>query len=167
MAEAAKGIRGRIRGGKGYVIVGTSVSGHGVSQTLGAAEKFTLKFPGTSGRGATLQLLAPTGRYFGPVVLQRKGGTAFLSLSGKPANLGEVVLHEGWAAPVHAAPKKAVDRTRTTQLGADGAPLGAGRLGVVAATPGALRSSAATGDDPHSPGADPDGDGIVNAYDAD
>ena len=27
--------------------------------------------------------------------------------------------------------------------------------------------SAAIGDDPHSPGSDPDGDGIVNAYDAD
>src|SRR5439155_1579374 len=167
MAEAAKAIRGRVRGGKGYVIVGTSVSGRGVSQTLGAAEKFALRFPGTSGRGATLQLLAPSGRYFGPVVLRQKGSTAFLALSGNPANLGQIVLHDGWAAAVRAVPKKAVDRSRTTNVGADGAPSGAGRLGVVATTAAALRASAAIGDDPHSPGADPDGDGIVNAYDAD
>ena len=167
MAEAAKAIRGRVRGGKGYVIVGTSVSGQGVSQTLGAAEKFALRFPGTSGRGATLQLLAPSGRYFGPVVLRQKGSTAFLALSGNPANLGQIVLHDGWAAAVRAVPKKAVDRSRTTNVGADGAPSGAGRLGVVATTAAALRASAAIGDDPHSPGADPDGDGIVNAYDAD
>ena len=63
-ADAAKGVRGRLRGGKGYVIVGTSVSGEGVSQTLGASEKFALRFPGTSGRDATLQLLTPAGRYF-------------------------------------------------------------------------------------------------------
>ena len=59
-----------------------------------------------------------------------------------------------------------MDRRRTTQLGADGAPLGAGRLGLVASA-GAARTSGDTGDDPHSPGSDPDGDGIVNAYDAD
>jgi len=165
-AEAAKRVRGRVRGGDGYVIVGTSRVGEGVTQTLGANGKFALKFPGSAGRGATLQLLAPTGRYFGPIVLRRSGGSAFLVLSGKPANLGQIVLHEGWAAPVHAAPAKAVDRSRPTVVGADGAPLGAGRLGVVAVTP-ALRAPDASGDDPHSAGADPDGDGIVNAYDAD
>ena len=166
VADAAKGVRGRLRGGKGYVIVGTSVSGEGVSQTLGASEKFALRFPGTSGRDATLQLLTPAGRYFGPVVLRHKGSTALLSLSGKPGNLGDIVLHDGWAATVHPTAGKLVDRRRTTQLGADGAPLGAGRLGVVASA-GAARTSGDTGDDPHSPGSDPDGDGIVNAYDAD
>src|SRR5207245_2677283 len=80
---AARGVRGRLRGGKGYVIVGTSVSGEGVSQTLGASEKFALRFPGTSGRDATIQLLTPAGRYFGPVVLRHKGSTGLLSLSGK------------------------------------------------------------------------------------
>src|SRR6185295_6220444 len=165
-AEAAKRIRGRLRGGTAYVIVGTTVSGQGVTQTLGASGKFALKFAGTSGREATLQLIAPTGRYFGPVVLRHKGSTAFLALSGRPTNLGQIDLHDGWAAPAHAASGKAVDRSRPTQLDADGAPLGAGRLGVVA-TPNGLRAPDATGDDPHSAGADPDGDGIVNAYDAD
>jgi hypothetical protein len=167
VAEAAKAVRGRVRNGQGYVIVGTSASGQGVTQTLGTDGKFALRFPGTSGVGATLQLLSPTGRYFGPVVLRHEGGATFLALSGRRANLGEVILNQGWAAPVHAAPRKAVDRSRTTQVGVDGAPIGAGRLGVVATAVGALRAFDATGDDPHSAGADPDGDGIVNAYDAD
>ena len=47
VAEAAKGIHGRVRGGAGYVVVGTSTSGHGVTQTLGAAGKFVLRFPAT------------------------------------------------------------------------------------------------------------------------
>jgi hypothetical protein len=165
-AEAAKPIRGRIRGGEGYTIVGTSAAGEGVAQTLGAGGTFTLTFPGASAREATLQLIGPTSRYFGPVVLRRKGATGFLALSGKSTNLGTIVLHDGWAAPAH-APRKAVDRHRPTPLGADGAPLGAGRLGVVAAGHGPLRAADGTGDDPHSPGADPDGDGIVNAFDAD
>ena len=86
VAEAAKGIHGRVRGGAGYVVVGTSTSGHGVTQTLGAAGKFVLRFPGAAGHGATLQLVSPSGRYFGPVVLRRKGSTAFLALSGRSAS---------------------------------------------------------------------------------
>lgn len=163
--EAAK-IRGRIRGGEGYVIVGTSVSGEGVSQTLGANGKFSLKVAGAAARGTTLQLIAPSGRYFGPLVLRAKGGTGFLALSGKPGNLGQIVLHDGWAAPARPAPGKVADRTRPTGLDVDGAPLGAGRLGMVA-TASALRAADTSEDDPHSAGVDPDGDGIVNAYDAD
>src|SRR5437867_7188324 len=68
-AHAAKPIRGRIRGGAGYLIVGTSATGEGVTQALGTAGTFALRFPGTSARGATLQLVGPSGRYFGPVVL--------------------------------------------------------------------------------------------------
>src|SRR5207247_11086360 len=92
-------------------------------------------------RGSTLLLLAPSGRYFGPVVLRQKGSTAFLALSGNPANLGQIVLHDGWAAPVRAVPKKAVDRSRPTNVGADGAPIGAGRLGVGATSAAALRDT--------------------------
>src|SRR5438445_3064776 len=164
--EAAKPIRGRVRGGAGYLIVGTSAAGEGVTQTLGTAGTFALKFPGTSARGATLQLVGPSGRYFGPVLLRAKGQTGFLALSGKPGNLGQIVLHDGWATASH-APGKVVDRHRTTPLGSNGAPFGAGRLGVVAVPASARLAADDTGIDPHSPGADPDGDGIVNAYDAD
>src|SRR5438093_13660928 len=66
VAEAAKPIRGRVRGGNGYVIVGTSAAGEGVTQTLGTTGTFKLNFPGSAARGATLQLIGPTGRYFGP-----------------------------------------------------------------------------------------------------
>src|SRR5207249_3302246 len=165
-ADAARPIRGRVRGGAGYLIVGTSATGEGVTQALGTSGSFALRFPGTSARGATLQLVGPSSRYFGPIVLRRKKQNGFLVLSGKSGNLGEIVLHEGWAAASR-APGKVVDRHRTTPLGPDGAPLGAGRLGVVATSSGALRAAEDAGSDPHSPGADPDGDGIPNAYDAD
>ena len=164
-AEAAKPMKGRVRNGSGYVIIGTSAAGEGVTQPLGATGKFALKFPGTAARGATLQQLGPGGHYFGPIVLRHKGQTGYLVLSGKAANLGDVVLHDGWAAPLH-APGKVADRRRATLLDDDGAPYGAGRLGVVPAAGGILKPDT-SGDDPHSAGADADGDGIVNAYDAD
>jgi hypothetical protein len=92
-ARAARPIRGRVRGAGGYLIVGTSAAGEGVTQPLGADGTFALRFPGSSARGATLHLIGPGGRYFGPVVLRRRRRSGFLALSGKPGNLGEIVLH--------------------------------------------------------------------------
>jgi hypothetical protein len=162
---AAAVIRGRVRGGQGFVVSGTSASGEGVSQTLGPDGSFRLAFPGTSSRGATLQLIAPSGRYFGPIVLRRRGRRAYIALAGRSANLGPILLRDGWATPRRLVPGRVVDRQRVATADEHGRPLGAGRLGLVAA--GALRRSATTAAEETDPGADPDGDGIVNAFDAD
>jgi hypothetical protein len=165
-ALAAKTVRGTVTGGDGFVVIGTSAGGEGVSQRLGQDGRFALAFPGRSARGASLQLVGPDGRYFGPIVLRHRPGKAFVTLSGKSVNLGTIVLGQGVAAPVRPAPKRAVALGRVAHADQEGRPVGAGRLGVVAASGGSARHAVA-GEPGDGPGDDLDGDGIVNAFDAD
>ena len=162
-------IKGKLKSGQGFVVVGTSATGEGIKQTIGADGAFKLAFPGTQARGATLQLVSPSGRYFGPIVLRQRGGKAYIALAGKAANLGTIVLHEGYASPRKAIAGRLVDRKQVATADAHGRPLGAGRLGVVAAGASLRRSVAREdgGGQTINPGADDDGDGIVNAFDAD
>jgi hypothetical protein len=162
-------IRGKVKSGQGFVVNATSATGEGTRQTLGTDGAFRLVFPGTQARGATLQLISPNGRYFGPIVLRQHGGKAYIALAGRTANLGTIVLHEGYASPRKAVPGRVVDRKQVAAADAHGRPLGAGRLGVVAAGASLRRSVGREGggDMSVNPGADDDGDGIINAFDAD
>jgi hypothetical protein len=165
-ARAARIVKGKVRGGAGFTVIGTSAAGEGVSRTLGPDGSFALVFPGPSARGASLQLIGPGGRYFGPIVLRHRADTAFVALAGRSINLGAVVLGEGYATPRRRLPRSAVSRSRIARADAAGRPLGAGRLGVVAAAGGGVRRVAAA-EAGEGAGEDPDGDGIVNAFDAD
>ncbi len=159
-------VRGRVAGGTGYLIAGTSAAGEGVSQKLGTAGTFALVFPGTSAAGASLQLVGPDGHYFGPVVLRHRGRTAYLTLAGRSVNLGPITLADGYARAKRQAAARVVDRRHVASADASGRPVGAGRLGVVAAAPGgSVRRAGSPGQ--HEQGADDDGDGIINAFDAD
>ena len=56
-APATTTIRGQVKGAKGFTLNGTAASGRTVAQRLGAPGRFTLRFKGSAGRGATLHLI--------------------------------------------------------------------------------------------------------------
>jgi hypothetical protein len=152
----------------GYVVNGVTKAGNAVRATPDAHGRFKLTFPGTSGQGATLQLISTSGLYFGPVVLKHKGNRAYINLSGRSVNLKLVKVLAGYAVPRRVA-GRAIDRTTYAAADTTGKPLGASKLGVVTVPGGThrrlLRTAAA--DASAGLGEDTDGDGIPDLYDAD
>ena len=188
-ANAGPSLSGKIVRGKGYTVTVLAEGGAGVSRTVGANGSFSLPLP-KSARGATVQLVTPDGRYYGPLVLASKRGKAFTALSGKPVKLGAIKLRGGWAAPVRAVAPKAFNARQAIVADRTGKPAGAGKLGLVASS--AKLKKAAEGGGPGQgegngqgqnqgngqgqggqgqggpgAGADPDRDGIPSAVDAD
>ncbi|MEA2378013.1 MAG: hypothetical protein QOI45_1699 [Thermoleophilaceae bacterium] len=163
-AGADTTVRGTLEGARGYTLNGTTANGQVVFQRLPASGKFKLRFKGRTGRGATLHLIRRGGGYLGPVVLSRKGRQAFLKLSGKSVDLGRIKLRRGYAAPLVAVKKQAFAGS-AARADARGRPLGAGRVGLVAAKASARSSQNGGGSD--AAGADTDRDGVANAYDVD
>jgi hypothetical protein len=177
-ATAKTVVKGKVHGGRHYIIIGLSLSGNGVTQKIGANGRFKLTFRGHTGRGASLQLIKPNSRYFGPVVLNRKHkkrqrARDYTNLSGKSVSLGKIRLKRGYAQVSGKVNKTAVDNALVTKTNKKGAPLGAGRLGLVRtkhrkSASRLARSSAVTSQvDSPTTGVDTDGDGIPNAYDID
>ena len=163
-AAADTVVRGTIKGARGYTLNGTAASGQVVSQRVGASGKFTLRFKGRAGRGATLHLIRPGGRYLGPVVLSGEKRKAFLGLSGKSVDLGRIKLRRGYATPVKRVKGRAVGAS-ATRADRHGRPLGAGKLGLVARAVARVSQSGRGGGG--AQGADPDRDGVASAYDVD
>lgn len=156
-------VRGTVKGARGYTLNGTAAGGQVVARRLGRSGAFVLRFRGRAGRGASLHLIRPNGRYFGPVVLARRGRRAFVALSGRSVRLGRIVLRRGYATPRAAPSRRALSAT-AVRADARGRPLGAGRLGLVA---GARRAQSAQAGGGRPAGEDPDRDGVASAYDAD
>lgn len=157
-AQAAT-VSGSVAGGKGYTVLALAASGQASSAKVGSGGAFSLKLPG---KGATLQLVKPTGAYFGPVVLRKAGKRALMTLSAKGGKLGKVKLKAGYASAK--APKKAVSPKGAIRT-KHGAPLGAGNLGFVKMKGRGKARIASAGD--NGVGADPDGDGVPSTFDAD
>lgn len=177
-AMAKTVVKGKVRGGRHYVVIGLSLSGNGVTQTIRANGRFKLTFHGKTGRGASIQLISPNSRYFGPVVLTRQykrhhHPKAYTNLSGKSVSLGKIRLKRGYGRVSGTVNKKAVDHALVTKTNKKGAPLGAGRLGLVrtkhrkSAAMLSRSLAVASGADSPTTGVDTDGDGIPNAYDVD
>jgi hypothetical protein len=167
-AMAKTVVRGKVQGGHNYVITGLTLSGKGITQKIGASGRFRITFRGNTGRGASLQLISPTSRYFGPVVLTRTHKKAYTNLSGQTVNLGKLKLKRGYARVTGKLSRRAVDKYRVTKTNRKRAPLGAGRLGLVRTR--VRRKATATSASvsaPDSTGADTDADGVPNAYDVD
>jgi len=143
----------------------------GVISTKARKGAFTLKLPSSFKKsGATLHIIRANGTYAAPIVLRRKGGakksenqaggTGYQGLSGSAGNLdlGTVAVSGGAGTPSAPAPTGATS-SAGVPLRANGAPQGAGKLGLVVMT-GAT-------DDGVTQGGDADKDGIVNAVDVD
>lgn len=108
--------------------------------------------------GASLHLLRD-GRYAGPVVLRKRRPRVVFAAARRLA-LGTITPRDGYATIARRVPTSG----RAIRTAADGAPLGAGRLGLVR-VPGAR--AAQEGDPRAVEGADADRDGLANAFDAD
>jgi hypothetical protein len=168
-AGAATTVSGKLTGAKGYTLNGTAADGSTVSKRLGAGGKFKLRFKKRTGSGATLHLIRPDGRYFGPIVLRHKGKKAYLALAGRSVRIGKVRLRTGYAVPRKAVAKRAVS-TRSVRADKRGKPRGAGKLGIVrgkAQARGAGSGDGGRGGGPAAAGEDPDRDGLASSYDAD
>jgi hypothetical protein len=163
-ASASVLIKGKVAGGKKFVVTAVSPAGQGVSVRTGRGGKFKLGFHGSTARDASLSLIRASGRYFGPIVLSRKGKRAYVRLSGRSLDLGRVKVKRGYAVIAKRLPRRAIDWRQPVQADAHGRPLGAGRLGVVRST---VEKRARLGVSRDTQGEDPDADGIPNAFDAD
>ena len=157
-------VQGTLAGAPGSTIEVVGRDGVAVSQRVPASGRFRLHVDRARARGATLQLVGRDGRYFGPVVLARSAGKAFVALGGRSLSLGTVKLHAGFALAVRPAARRGLS-TSFVRADRHGKPLGAGRLGLVATSAGA-KSAQGEGGSPTG-GADPDRDGVPSAFDAD
>jgi hypothetical protein len=175
-AARAAGFRvgGKVPGGEGYTVLLLAQDGRVRSARLGADGKFTFAgVPRDIVRGATLQLVDPAGRYFGPVVLahRRRTATVYTALAGRDAGgrikVGPIALRSGYGVATRR--RALVDRSRPAAADHNGQPAGAGRSGLVpVALPGAVSGVARAPDESATTtGADLDGDGIPNAADVD
>lgn len=173
LAQAVS-VRGSLRGAAGYSLLLVAKDGSSKSVKLTSSGAFTFSKISTRAlAGSSLQLIGTDGRYFGPVVLGRKGTKVSTTLSGKNTNssavinLGKLTLRTGFAS---AAGLKAGLYT-TPQISADssGKPTGAGNLGVVPVAPGSagLRGAQVRPFNESKPGDDSDKDGVLNSVDAD
>jgi hypothetical protein len=162
---SAATITGKVKGARGYTLNGTSSDGRVVSKRLGSSGAFKLRFKGSAARGATLHLILPNGRYYGPIVIAHRGRKAFTALSGRSAKLGLIRLRGSYAKPKDAVDKRAVSRSAVVS-NRRGKPVGAGKLGLVKVGANARARAKAAAND-NGQGMDPDVDGVASAYDAD
>jgi hypothetical protein len=159
-------VTGKVRGAAKYTVTASSSSGTGRSARLGRKGTFSLK---VSGRAVSLSLIRPSGRYYGPVVLDRVAhGRVHLTVKRSIA-LGEIRLVGSYAV-LRTPLARAALGSSWARADRHGKPAGAGRLGA-RARGAKIRSRAAQQPPGPQPtlelGADPDRDGLTNAYDID
>ena len=138
-------------GGKGYTLIALGYNGK--ASSVQVKGKFKLVPPA---KKFTLHLRAANGKYAGPVVVGGKGKLVIVGLKGG-AKLGKLKLGRGFARPAKSLPASMLDKSRTAKA-RKGVPIGAGVYGLVKS---ATRASVS------NPGADPDHDGVPNAFDVD
>jgi hypothetical protein len=120
-------VRGRLLRGRGYTLLAMSRDGAVTAVKIGSSGAFTV----SAGRDYTLQLLSPTSRYFGPIVLAHKGARAYEALAGRALNLGTVRALAGFAAPVRPVAARYLDTHVWARASHAGRPIGAGNLGLI------------------------------------
>ncbi len=161
------GVSGTVKGAAGYTVTASSASGTGSSAKLSRSGRFALRVRGSQ---ASLSLIRPNGSYYGPVVLDRaRRGRVHLTVK-RSAALGEIRLAGGYAI-VRRALGRAALASAWARSDRRGKPAGAGRLGARPRSGKAIALAAQAPGGPKPPtldlGADPDQDGLTNAYDID
>ena len=166
-------LKGNIKNASGYTLILLNKDGSSKTKVLPSSGAFSFGSVKLSKlKNASLQLVSSDGRYFGPVVLGKKGTKVSINFSGKNPryekilNVGKIAIKSGYAiaakslfAALYVAPKVNAD--------GDGKPIGAGKSGIVNTTSDKLTSHSIKTYALSSPGDDPDRDGIINALDAD
>jgi hypothetical protein len=167
-------VKGTLKGASGYTLALLNPDGSSKTQTLAASGNFSFtKMQLKKLAGSSLQLIGADGRFFGPVVLGKKGRKVSTTLSGKGnagavLNLGRLTLKTGYASAA-ASLKSTIYTTPLVSADITGKPTGAGNLGMVPSAPSFVRSKSLStkASGTANPGADSDRDGIINAFDAD
>jgi hypothetical protein len=155
--------------------------------------KITAKIAASALNGTSLQLLQKDGAYAGPVLLNRTGSTGATRLAGSTAStiaLGTIRVSKGFGALVTPLPTTMTLAKGRVKVAKSGAPVGAGRLGLVktrgaakatrqgdgqgggggqgggvSGAPGGACTSSSASD--AGPGGDCDRDGVPNTVDVD
>jgi hypothetical protein len=164
-------LSGSIKGAAGYSVLLVQRDGTTISVPVSGNGSFRFKKVRSAAlKNASLQLVNSEGRFAGPIVLRSKGAKASITFSGKPPKtpaiaLGKVTLKSGYATLKRN--QLTPNLTSKPLISAPGGkPIGAGELGLVAASAAASQQFAvAVTENP--PGADSDQDGVLDAFDAD
>jgi len=169
-AAAPVKLSGKVKNGSGYSLLLISKAGEVKRAALPASGAFNFSTTSAFMKNATLQLLSPAGRFYGPVVLNRSGRRLSTKFSGKAAPgsrkvaLGQLTLKDGYAVVKNPA-NRATINLKSTVAGTNGAPKGSAKSGLVDMTPSS--SQRATAFALSDAGEDQDRDGIINAFDVD
>lgn len=174
-SEAQYRISGSVKDGAGYEVVLVTRTGAGKSSGI-LQQRGTFRISGVRKadlQGASLHLIGDDGRYFGPLVLERRSAsrvaTSFATrITGTRGviALGRLTLNDDGYASLTAKARGKIASVvgKPNVFAVAGKPIGAGELGI-AESPAAgsirVRADAATG------GRDSDRDGIPNALDLD
>ena len=133
-AAATATLTGRFSSTVGKALVITT-NGTTYSATPGANGKFSVKVPASKVRNATVQMVDPSGKYLGPVVLGiTKVKSKYKSITGLKAvksgtlSLGTIAMKTGYSVSTS---KKAGGTQGVMATGKAGAPKGAGNGGRV------------------------------------
>ena len=131
MAQGAM-VSGTVKGGKGMKISAIGLDGTATTGTIKSNGSFKLNVPSSRAKNATLHLITKTGDYYGPIVLAKKGTTGYSRLNNKTVNLGAITKKAGYGLVTTTPPKGTYStKAGTEKVTKAGAPLGAGKLGLV------------------------------------
>ena len=189
-------VSGTVKGGKGMKISAIGLDGTATTASIKSNGAFKLSVPSSRAKNATLHLISGNGDYYGPVVLARSKSktTGYTRLNNKTVNLGAISKKTGFAI-VGTTPASGTYSTKAGTVKVakkTGAPLGAGKLGLVKVASsaaelsrkGEMQSGGGNGSggggqqgggqqfSPTDPcgtavGGDCDKDGVPNAFDVD
>ncbi len=167
-------LKGTLKGAKGYTIVLLNQDGSSKTKLLTSNGAFAFSGVKLSKlKNASLQLVDTEGRFYGPIVLGKKGKKVSTTFSGKiPGNgktldLGKVSLKSGYALGA-ASLKSTIYNPPKISANSSGKPTGAGNSGIVSSSSSRqvlARKAKITAT--ANPGDDADRDGIMNSLDAD
>ena len=125
-------VSGTVKGGKGMKISAIGLDGTATTGTIKSNGSFKLSVPSSRAKNATLHLITKTGDYYGPIVLAKKGTTGYSRLNNKTVNLGAITKKAGYGLVTTTPPKGTYStKAGTEKVTKAGAPLGAGKLGLV------------------------------------
>ena len=189
-------VSGTVKSGKGMKISAIALDGTATTASLKSNGAFKLSVPSNRAKNATLHLISSNGDYYGPIVLARSKSktTGYTRLNNKTVNLRTISKKTGFAI-VGTTPAGGTYSTKAGTVKVakkTGAPLGAGKLGLVKVASsaaelsrkGEMQSGGGNGSggggqqgggqqfSPTDPcgtavGGDCDKDGVPNAFDVD
>ena len=167
-------IKGTLKKANKYTAVLLFKDGSSKTQKLTSSGNFSFsKVKLSSLKDGSLQLIGTDGRYYGPVVLGKKGKKVSISFSGKnnssgkTLNLRKLTLKSGYAISDGKLNSK-IYTTPKVKSDSKGKPIGAGSSGLTSSVNrNALLNYALNVRAAANPGVDTDNDGVPNSVDVD